>query len=190
VKDHTLVVTLRDRPGVLNRAVSMFRRRGYNIASLTVGHAERAGISRMTLVVESQNVEQVAKQLYRLVDVLRVDDVTDASVVEREMMLMRVKAIGPQRAELTALAEAFDCKIVDVDHSTMMLEMTGAPTKVDNLIQVVRPFGVVEMMRTGRITMVRGLSLNRDSAIAYSELPLAAESAPPYKVEAALVNQT
>src|SRR5271163_3296761 len=122
VKNHTLVVTLRDRPGVLNRTVSMFRRRGYNIASLTVGHAEKPGISRMTLVVESEDVEQVAKQLYRLVDVLRVEDVTDEQVVEREMMLIRVKASGAKRAELAGLAEVFHCKIVDVDHVMMMLE--------------------------------------------------------------------
>jgi acetolactate synthase I/III small subunit len=175
VKNHTLVVLLRDRPGVLNRAVSMFRRRGYNIASLTVGHAERPGISRMTLVVESEDVEQVAKHLYRLVDVLKVEDVTDTPVVEREMMLVRVKAVGAKRAELVALARVFACKIVDVDQSMMMLEMTGTPTKVDNLIDVIRPFGIVEMMRTGRITMVRGLSLNKDSVMRHDEpaFPLA-----------------
>jgi len=162
MKNHTLVVTLRDKPGVLNRTVSMFRRRGYNIASLTVGHAERIGISRMTLVVESEDVEQVAKQLYRLVDVLNVDDVTDAPTVEREMLLLRVEANGSRRAELAALAQVFDCKIVDVDHTTMMLEMTGTPSKVDNFIDIVRPFGIAEMMRTGRITMVRGLSLKKE----------------------------
>ena len=164
MKNHTLVVSVRDKPGVLNRTVSMFRRRGYNIASLTVGHAETPGVSRMTVVVESEDVEQVAKQLYRLVDVLVVDDVTDAQVVEREMLLIRVKASGPKRAELTALAQVFDCKIVDVDHGTMMLEMTGTPGKIDNFIDVLRPFGIAEMMRTGRITMVRGLSLNREPA--------------------------
>jgi acetolactate synthase I/III small subunit len=165
MKNHTLVVLLRDKPGVLNRTVSMFRRRGYNIASLTVGHAERSGISRMTLVVESEDVEQVAKQLYRLVDVLKVEDVTDAPTVEREMLLIRLKASGSARAEIAALAQVFDCKIVDVDHSMMMLEMTGTPAKVDNFIDVVKPFGIAEMMRTGKITMVRGLSLNKDSVM-------------------------
>jgi acetolactate synthase-1/3 small subunit len=147
----------------------MFRRRGYNLASLTVGHAERAGISRMTLVVESEDVEQVAKQLYRLVDVLKVEDVTDTPVVEREMMLIRIRASGSRRPELVALAEVFGCKIVDVDHDTMMLEMTGTPSKVDSLIDVVRPFGIMEMMRTGRITMVRGLSLNENSVMRHDE---------------------
>lgn len=162
MKNHTLVVLMRDKPGVLNRAVSMFRRRGYNIASLTVGHAEQTGISRMTLVVESENVQQVVKQLYRLVDVLNVDDVTDAPTVEREMLLIRLRAAGAKRAEIAALAQVFDCKIVDVDHTMMMLEMTGTPSKLDNFIDVIRPFGIAEMMRTGRIAMVRGLSLNRE----------------------------
>ncbi len=158
LKNHTLVVLLRDRPGVLNRAVSMFRRRGFNLSSLTVGHGERPGLSRMTLVVESEDVEQVAKQLYRLVDVLRVEDVTALAVVEREMVLVRVRATGPQRSELVALAEAFGCKIADIDHGTMMLEATGTPGKIDSLVGVLEPFGLDEMMRTGRITMVRGLS--------------------------------
>jgi len=179
MKNHTLVVTLRDRPGVLNRAVSMFRRRGYNIASLTVGHAEKSGISRMTLVVESEDVEQVAKQLYRLVDVHRVEDVTDEQVVEREMMLIRVKASGSQRAEVASLAEVFRCKVVDVDHAMMMLEMTGAPGKLDSFIDLVRPFGIVEMMRTGRITMVRGLSLGKDSGFRNEEAVFATPAAEP-----------
>lgn len=166
MKNHTLVIQMRDKPGVLNRAVSMFRRRGYNIASLTVGHAEQTGISRMTLVVESENVQQVVKQLYRLVDVLNVDDVTDAPTVEREMLLIRLRAAGAKRAEIAALAQVFDCKIVDVDHTMMMLEMTGTPSKLDNFIDVIRPFGIAEMMRTGRIAMVRGLSLNRELAAA------------------------
>jgi len=156
MKDHTLVVLVRDRPGVLNRIVSMFRRRGYNIASLTVGHAEQAGISRLTLVVESADVEQVAKQLYGLVDVLKVDDVTDSAVVEREMVLVRVTAPQSSRAKLMELAESFAYRIADIDHETMMLEMTGTPGKIDSLIDGIRPFGIVEMMRTGRITMVRG----------------------------------
>jgi acetolactate synthase-1/3 small subunit len=185
VKNHTLVVTLRDRPGVLNRAVSMFRRRGYNIASLTVGHAEKPGISRMTLVVESEDVEQVAKQLYRLVDVLRVEDVTDEQVVEREMMLIRVKAAGAKRAELASLAEVFHCKVVDVDHTMMMLEMTGAPGKLDSFIDLVRPFGIVEMMRTGRITMVRGLSLSKDTSIRNEEPIFAAPVVEPARLAGA-----
>jgi len=156
MKTNILVVLMQDRPGVLNRAVSMFRRRGYNIASLAVGHTETPSISRMTVVVESDNIEQVVKQLYRLVEVLKVSDVTDDPVVEREMALIKLHVPGQQRAEIVALTEVFGAKIVDVANNTMVIEMTGGPSKVENFIDVVRPFGIKEMMRTGRITMVRG----------------------------------
>jgi acetolactate synthase-1/3 small subunit len=156
MKTHTLVVLMQDRPGVLNRAVSMFRRRGYNIASLAVGHTETPGISRMTVVVESDQIEQVVKQLYRLIEVLKVSDVTDDPTVEREMALVKLHVPGQQRAEIVALTEVFGAKIVDVASNTMVIEMTGAPAKVENFIDMVRPFGIKEMMRTGRIAMVRG----------------------------------
>jgi acetolactate synthase-1/3 small subunit len=156
MQTHTLVVLMQDRPGVLNRAVSMFRRRGYNIASLSVGHTETPGVSRMTVVVESDNVEQVVKQLYRLVEVLKVSDVTGEPVVEREMALIKLHVPSQQRAEIVALTEVFAAKIVDVAVNTMVIEMTGGPAKVENFIDMVRPFGIKEMMRTGRIAMVRG----------------------------------
>ena len=156
MQTHTLVVLMQDRPGVLNRAVSMFRRRGYNIASLSVGHTETPGVSRMTIVVESDHVEQVVKQLYRLVEVLKVSDVTGEPVVEREMALIKLHVPSQQRAEIVALTEVFAAKIVDVAVNTMVIEMTGGPAKVENFIDMVRPFGIKEMMRTGRIAMVRG----------------------------------
>jgi len=156
MQTHTLVVLMQDRPGVLNRAVSMFRRRGYNIASLSVGHTETPGVSRMTIVVESDHVEQVVKQLYRLVEVLKVSDVTSEPVVEREMALIKLHVPSQQRAEIVALTEVFAAKIVDVAVNTMVIEMTGGPAKVENFIDMVRPFGIKEMMRTGRIAMVRG----------------------------------
>ena len=156
MQTHTLVVLMQDRPGVLNRAVSMFRRRGYNIASLSVGHTETPGVSRMTIVVESDNVEQVVKQLYRLVEVLKVSDVTGEPVVDREMALIKLHVPSQQRAEIVALTEVFAAKIVDVAVNTMVIEMTGGPAKVENFIDMVRPFGIKEMMRTGRIAMVRG----------------------------------
>jgi acetolactate synthase-1/3 small subunit len=147
---------MQDRPGVLNRAVSLFRRRGFNIESLAVGHSETPGVSRMTLVVESEDVEQVTKQLYRLIEVLKVSDVTDNPTVEREMALMKIHAPSSSRAEIVALTEIFDARIVDVGANTMVIELTGAPSKVENFIEVVRPFGLKEMMRTGRIAMIRG----------------------------------
>jgi acetolactate synthase-1/3 small subunit len=156
MKKHTIVALVQDRPGVLSRVIGLVRRRGYNIESLAVGHSETSGVSRITLVVEWEDVEQVVKQLYRLIEVLKVSDVTNDPTVEREMALMKVHAPSAKRAEIVALAEVFDAKIVDVGTNTMVLEMTGSPSKVQNFIDVVKPFGIKEMMRTGRITMVRG----------------------------------
>ena len=153
---HTIVALMQDRPGVLNRAVSLFRRRGFNIESLAVGHSETPGVSRMTLVVEAEDVEQVTKQLYRLIEVLKVSDVTHDPTVEREMALVKIHAPTQSRSEIVALANVFDAKIVDVGVNTMIIEMTGTPAKVENFIEVIRPFGMKEMMRTGRMAMVRG----------------------------------
>lgn len=156
MRKHTIVALVQDRPGVLSRVIGLVRRRGFNIESLAVGHSETPGVSRMTLVVESDAVEQVVKQLYRLIEVLKVSDVTDDPTVEREMALMKVHAPSVKRAEIVALTEVFDAKIVDVGVNTMVIEMTGSPSKVQNFIDVIKPFGVKEMMRTGRIAMVRG----------------------------------
>ncbi len=156
INKHTIVALMQDRPGVLNRAVSLFRRRGFNIESLAVGHSETPGISRMTLVVEAEDVEQVTKQLYRLIEVLKVSDVTNDPTVEREMVLVKIHAPAPTRPEIVAVTSVFDAKIVDVGFNTMIIEMTGTPSKVENFVEIIRPFGVKEMMRTGRIAMVRG----------------------------------
>lgn len=156
MKRHTIVALMQDHSGVLTRAVSLFRRRGFNIASLAVGHSETPGISRMTVVVESDAVEQVVKQLYRLVEVTGVYDVTEEATVDREMVLMKISATNGSRAEVVTLANVFGAKVVDVSLGTMIVEMTGTPAKVDNFISVLKPFGIVEMMRTGRIAMVRG----------------------------------
>jgi acetolactate synthase I/III small subunit len=153
---HTVVALVQDRPGVLNRCVSLFRRRGFNIESLAVGHSETPGVSRLTLVVEAEDVEQVVKQLYRLIEVLKVSDVTNDPTVEREMVMVKIHAPPQTRHEIVALISVFDAKIVDVGVNTMIIEMTGTPSKVENFIEVIRPFGVKEMMRTGRIAMVRG----------------------------------
>ena len=156
MKKHTIVALVQDRPGVLSRVVGLIRRRGYNIESLAVGHSEVTGISRLTIVIEWHDVEQVVKQLYRLIDVVKVSDVTEDQTVEREMALLKIHAPAAKRPEIVALTGVFDAKIVDVGTSTMVIEMTGSPSKVQNLIDVVRPYGIKEMMRTGRIAMVRG----------------------------------
>jgi acetolactate synthase I/III small subunit len=152
----TIVALMQDHPGVLHRVVSLFRRRAYNIESLTVGTTETAGISRMTIVVDGGDIEQVTKQLYRLIEVLKVSDVTNDPVVEREIALIKVHAPKTARAELVAMCSVFDAKTVDVGPNTMIVEVTGEPAQVDRFLDVVRPFGIKEMMRTGRIAMIRG----------------------------------
>jgi acetolactate synthase I/III small subunit len=155
---HTLVALMEDKPGVLNRVVSLFRRRGFNIESLSVGHTETPDISRMTIVVNSDNtfVEQVGKQLYRLIEVLKVSDVTEDPHVARELVLVKVHANASRRGEVSSLAEVFGARVVDVGHDSLMLELTSSPDKIDNFVELVRPFGIKEMVRTGRVAMVRG----------------------------------
>ena len=152
---HTLVALMQDHPGVLNRVVSLIRRRAFNIESLAVAHSETPGVSRMALVVDAADAEQIVKQLYRLIEVLKVRDVTDAPAVEREMVLLKVHAPSARRAELVALTSVFGARTLDVGASSMVLEMTGAPEKVQSFIDIVRPFGIKEMMRTGRVAMAR-----------------------------------
>jgi acetolactate synthase-1/3 small subunit len=147
---------MQDHPGVLHRVVSLFRRRMYNIDSLTVGRSETPGISRMTVVIDGGDVEQVTKQLYRLIEVLKVSDVTNEATVEREIALIKVHAPKPSRAELVALCTVFNARAVDIGPNTMIVEITGEPSEVDRFLDVVRPFGIKEMMRAGRIAMIRG----------------------------------
>jgi acetolactate synthase I/III small subunit len=163
MRKHTIVALVQDRPGVLSRVAGLVRRRGYNIESLAVGHSEQPGISRMTIVVESDHVEQVVKQLYRLIEVLKVSDVTDDPTVEREMALVKIHTTSNTRAEVVAMCNVFDAKIVDVGSNSMIIEMTGTPAKVENFLDVIKPFGVKEMMRTGRIAMVRGARTHQAS---------------------------
>jgi len=153
---HTLVALMQDRPAVLHRVVSLFRRRGYNIDSLAVGQSETVGVSRMSLVVDAENVEQVVKQLYRLVEVLKVTDVTSERTVERETALVKVSAQSSTRRDVVATANACGAKILDVASSSIVIEINGDPDEVDRFIEAVRPFGLKEMMRTGRIAMTRG----------------------------------
>ena len=155
---------MQDHPGVLNRVVSLVRRRNFNIDSLTVGHSETPGISRMTLVVDAADVEQIIKQLYRLIEVLKVSDVSLDPVVEREIALIKLHVTRSSRAELVALSTVFHAKVVDVGPSSMIVEITGSPDDVERFVELVRPFGIKEMMRTGRIAMVRGPLTHRAAA--------------------------
>ncbi|MFN2283576.1 MAG: acetolactate synthase small subunit, partial [Anaerolineae bacterium] len=159
----TLVALVEDKPGVLTRVASLFRRRNYNIESLTVGHTEQPGVSRMTIVVDSTrtNVEKVAQNLYKLVNVIRVEDVTEQPNVLRDLALIKVHAEGGgMRSEIMQLVDTFRARVVDVGLDTLMVEVTGTEDKVDGLVDVLRPYGIVEMVRTGRVAMARGKSGN------------------------------
>jgi acetolactate synthase-1/3 small subunit len=155
---HTLIALMEDRPGVLNRVASLFRRRNFNIASLTVGHSETPGISRMTVVVDADGagIEQVEKQLYKLVNITKVSDVSHEPTVVRELALIKVHATAPSRAEIMQLVDIFRAKVVDVAAESLTIEITGPEDKVDSLVQLLRPFGIKELVRTGRVAMVRG----------------------------------
>ena len=156
----TITALVQDRPGVLNRISSMFRRRGYNIASLAVGHSEIPDLSRMTFVVEGDDtiVEQVTKHLHKLIDVIKVSDISEENVVSRELALMRVKANVQTRSEIMQMVDIFRANIVDVAPDSLIIEVTGDEDKVDSLQNLLRSFGVMEVMRTGTIAMGRGFA--------------------------------
>ena len=155
---HTLIALMEDKPGVLNRVASLFRRRSFNIESMTVGHSETPGISRMTIVVDADHagIEQVEKQLYKLVNITKVSDISHEPTVIRELALIKVHATTAARAEIMQLVDIFRAKVVDVAAESLTIEITGPEDKVDSLIQLLRPFGIKELVRTGRVAMVRG----------------------------------
>jgi acetolactate synthase-1/3 small subunit len=157
-KSHTLVVLMEDHPGVLNRVVSLMRRRSFNIESITVGHSEQSGISRMTLVVngEEEEVEQVGKQLYKLMEVVKVTDLTDLNCVSHELALIKVAAKAPHRAEILQIAQIFDARVVDASPNTLLLEATGPEERINSLLTMLRGFGIRELVRTGAVAMVKG----------------------------------
>ncbi|MEA2515802.1 MAG: acetolactate synthase small subunit [Thermomicrobiales bacterium] len=157
-RPHTLVVLVEDHPGVLNRVVSLLRRRSFNIDSITVGHSEQPGISRMTLVVvgDDLEVEQAGKQLYKLLEVLKVTDVTDLPTISHEMCLVKVAAKAQHRQEILLIAQIYGARVVDASPSTLLMEMVGGQDKIDSLLAMLRPFGIRELVRTGAIAMTRG----------------------------------
>ena len=164
MEKHTLVALMEDKPGVLNRVSSLFRRRNYNIQSLAVGHSETPNISRMTIVVDGDNrvVEQVVKQLAKLINVTEVVNVTGTPTVIRELALVKVKAGPGTRAEIIELANVFRGRIVDVGPDSMTVEITGAEDRVNSLIRLLRSYGIEEMARTGRVAMVRSGNGNHE----------------------------
>lgn len=157
---HTLVALVEDRPGVLTRTASLFRRRGFNIDSIAVGHSELPHLSRMTIVVDgtSTSVEQVRKQLDKVIDVVKVIDITGSDIVVRELALIKVKATSFTRSEIIQIVDIFRANIVDVGSDSVTIEVTGDEDKVDSLYNLLRGFGIREIARTGRIAMVRGVA--------------------------------
>ena len=162
---HTIAALVEDKPGVLTRVASLFRRRGFNIASLAVGKSEQTGLSRMTFVVvgDQYTVDQATKQLDKLIDVVRVSDITSEDLVARELALIKVKSTPETRGEIIEIVHLFRANIVDVGTQTLVVEITGEEDKINALINLLEPFGIAEMMRTGRVAMVRGQADGRVS---------------------------
>lgn len=157
-EQHTIIALVEDKPGVLTRIASMFRRRGFNIDSLAVGRSEKPGLSRMTFVVDGDlpTVQQVTRQLDKLIDVIEVSYISTHQVVARELALIKVVTTAGTRGEIMQFAELFDANIVDVSPASMVVEITGSEQKVNSLEDLLRPFGITEMVRTGLVAMVRG----------------------------------
>lgn len=155
---HVLVVLVRNQPGVLNRVSSMVRSRNFNIESLAVGHTERPDISRMTVTLRGDDfaVEQMGKQLYRLVDVLKVQDLPESGVVEHELALIKVRATESKRSEILRIIELYKGRVLDVGPETVIIEHSGTEQEIDSLIALLGGFGIKEMVRTGTIALGRG----------------------------------
>ena len=155
---HTLVALVEDRPGVLNRVASLFRRRSFNIQSLAVGASEQPGLSRMTIVAigDSAQIEQVRKQLEKLINVVKVSDITEENMVTRELALIKVKTTTSTRSEIMQIVGVFRANIVDVAPDSVTVEVTGDEDKVNSLLGLLRDFGINELSRTGRIALTRG----------------------------------
>ncbi len=157
---YTFVVYVEDKPGVLNRVASLFRRRAFNIESLTVGHTETEGVSRMTISLntDENGAFRLEANLYKLVNVLRVDNITKRPSVFRDLAMIKVATSPETRPHVMQLVEVFRARVVDVAPDSVVIETTGTEEKIDGLLEVLRPYGVVEMVRTGRVGMARGKS--------------------------------
>ena len=154
----TFVVYVEDKPGVLNRVASLFRRRNFNIHSLNVGNTNEAGVSRMTIEIESDldKAKRIESNLYKLVNVLWVDDITDLATIDIALALIKVAARPDSRTELLQVASVFNARTVDMSLDTMTFEITDSQTRIDAFLAVLKPFGVEEMVQTGTVSMMRG----------------------------------
>ncbi|MBN1680772.1 MAG: acetolactate synthase small subunit [Anaerolineae bacterium] len=154
----TLVALVENKPGVLNRVASLFRRRNFNIDSLTVGRTESPDVSRMTIVVDA-DAEQIKNQLYKLVNVIQVEEVTDMPNVSRDLALIKVRVNSESRAEVAQLSDIFRAHIVDAGQDTVIVEVTGDEQKITSMVELLKPMGILEMVRTGVVTMTRGAAI-------------------------------
>ena len=154
----TIAALVQDRPGVLARIAGLFRRRGFNIASLAVGRSEQPGLSRMTFVVEGPEgvVRHVSAQLERLIDVVQVSDITESNIVWRELALIKVKADAGTRGEVLELTNVYRANVIDIGVESLTMEISGGRQKIDSLIELLRKFGLAEVIRTGRVATLRG----------------------------------
>lgn len=161
---HTLSVLVEDEAGVLTRIAGLFARRGFNIESLAVGPAEQTGVSRITMVVPGDDgvIEQLTKQLYKLINVLKVNDITEKPCVERELMLLKVNVNSSTRSEIINFAQIFRARVVDVSDDSLTIEVVGDPGKMVAIVQVLDRFGVREIARTGKIALTRASGVNTE----------------------------
>jgi acetolactate synthase-1/3 small subunit len=157
---HTIVTLVEDKPGVLNRVASLFRRRAFNIESLTVGHTENPGISRMTIVVDSDesSVERLIAYLYKLVNVVQVHDLSSVPSVTRDLAMIKINTTNENRTQVMQIVDVFRARIVDVTNNSFIIEITGDEEKIEGFVDVLRPMGIIEMVRTGVISMARGMN--------------------------------
>lgn len=164
---HTVVALVEDQPGVLNRIASLFRRRGFNIDSLAVGTTHEKGISRMTIVVEgNENIaDQLEKQLFKLIDVIKVENFTNQNAITRELALIKVKASTQNRREILDILEVFRAQAIDLSTASLVIQIVAHKDTIDALIDNLSRFGILEMVRTGRIAMRRGYTTTTDEVI-------------------------
>ena len=157
---HTFAIHAEDRAGILNRVVSLFRRRGFDLHSLAVGPSETAGVVRMTVMVQTDSggAARLRAQLYKLVHVIRVEDITRRASIARDLALIKVSADHESRYSLMQLVQVFDARVVDVAADSLVVEMTAPASRIDDLLEVLRPYGVMEVARTGGIAMTRGVA--------------------------------
>lgn len=158
VSRHTMIAWVEDKPGVLNRISGLFGRRNFNIESLTVGHSEKSGVSRMTFVVKGtkRDVQQVRMQLFKLINILEIKDLTSEPHVQYELALIKVQATGETRGEIMQLVDIYRGSIVDVDLNSVTIRIVATEDRVNALLRLLKQFGIEEMVRTGRVAMVRG----------------------------------